>query len=165
MSRSKIEDGCTLLNTLVSETAAGSGLAAAAIKGQGILWLAGWSIMIGFPVGIFQIAKVGLHAVWTDLVDEWPIPRQQDHTALRVGPLFVELISPATPLLDRPTTGGDVVPGREIWEEIALQSRRSLRKSWPILGRPTDSSQLTVPVVRRQCGDGAPSSVDLQQSC
>src|SRR6202007_416549 len=52
-------------------------LASAAMKMPGIPRLAGWFIGVGFPIGIFQIAEVGIHTFWTDLVDEWLTPMSE----------------------------------------------------------------------------------------
>jgi len=52
-------------------------LASAAMRAPGIPRLAGWFILVGFPIGIFQIAEVGVHTFWTDLVDEWLTPMSE----------------------------------------------------------------------------------------
>ena len=49
-------------------------LAGAAMKAQGTARLAGWFIIAGVPIGIFQIAAVGLHAPWTVVVADWITP-------------------------------------------------------------------------------------------
>jgi hypothetical protein len=49
-------------------------LAGAAMKAQGSARIAGWFIIAGFPIGIFQIAELGLHTPWTAVVDDWVTP-------------------------------------------------------------------------------------------
>jgi hypothetical protein len=49
-------------------------LAGAALKVAGPARLAGWLIIAGFPISIFQIAEVGIHAPWTAIVDDWATP-------------------------------------------------------------------------------------------
>jgi hypothetical protein len=49
-------------------------LAGAAMKVAGPARLAGWFIIAGFPISIFQIAEVGLHTPWTAIVDNWVTP-------------------------------------------------------------------------------------------
>jgi hypothetical protein len=61
-------------------------LAGAAMKAQGTARLAGWFILAGFPLSIFQIAEVGLHTPWTAVVDDWvtPISEIMEHLIMAI---------------------------------------------------------------------------------
>jgi hypothetical protein len=61
-------------------------LAGAAMKAGGRARLAAWSIGLGFVTSVFQIAEVGLHTSWTDLVDDWltPVTEILQHLSITV---------------------------------------------------------------------------------
>jgi len=49
-------------------------LAGAALRGRGMARVVGWFLIAGFTISIFQIAEVGLHTSWTNIVDDWITP-------------------------------------------------------------------------------------------
>jgi hypothetical protein len=49
-------------------------LGTAAIKASGMAKIAGWFLLIGLPISIFQVAEVGMHTPWTVIVDAWVNP-------------------------------------------------------------------------------------------
>ena len=49
-------------------------LATAALKASGLAKVAGWFLLIGVPISIFQVAEVGLHTPWTVIIDAWVNP-------------------------------------------------------------------------------------------
>jgi hypothetical protein len=49
-------------------------LATAAIKASGMTKVAGQFLLIGLPLGFFQLAEIGVHTPWTTMVDSWVIP-------------------------------------------------------------------------------------------
>ena len=49
-------------------------LATAALKASGLAKVAGWFLLIGLPISIFQVAEVGLHTPWTVIIDAWVNP-------------------------------------------------------------------------------------------
>ena len=61
-------------------------LAGAALRGQGMARVVGWFLIAGFTINIFQIAEVGLHTSWTDVVDDWITPSGEvaEHSVMAV---------------------------------------------------------------------------------
>ena len=49
-------------------------LATAALKASGLAKVAGWFLLMGLPISIFQVAEVGLHTPWTVIIDAWVNP-------------------------------------------------------------------------------------------
>lgn len=49
-------------------------LATAAIKASGIAKLAGRCLLIGLPISFLQLAEIGVHKPWTEVIDSWVIP-------------------------------------------------------------------------------------------
>jgi hypothetical protein len=48
--------------------------------------LVGWLVLVGLLISIFQIAEVGLHTFWTQIVYDWltPISELLEHLAIAV---------------------------------------------------------------------------------
>jgi hypothetical protein len=61
-------------------------LATAAIKASGLAKVAGWLLLIGLPISIFQVAEVGMHMPWTVIIDSWvnPIDEIVQQTAIGI---------------------------------------------------------------------------------
>jgi hypothetical protein len=61
-------------------------LAGAAMKAGKSARLVGWFVLVGLLVSIFQIAEVGLHTFWTEIVDDWltPLSGILEHLAIAV---------------------------------------------------------------------------------
>jgi hypothetical protein len=61
-------------------------LAGAAVRGQGMARVVGWFLIAGFMISIFQIAEIGLHTFWTDLVDDWvtPVGKMAEHLVIAI---------------------------------------------------------------------------------
>lgn len=61
-------------------------LAGAAMKARKSARLVGWLVLVGLLISIFQIAEVGLHTFWTEIVDDWltPISEILVHLAIAV---------------------------------------------------------------------------------
>jgi hypothetical protein len=60
-------------------------LATAAIKASGMAKIAGWFLLIGLPIGIFQVAEVGMHTPWTVIVDAWVNPMDEIIQQIVIG--------------------------------------------------------------------------------
>lgn len=67
-------------------------LATAAIKASGIARVAGWFLIAGLPIGLFQIAEVGQHSSWTVIVDEWVTPIDEIALHIAIGIVLFAII-------------------------------------------------------------------------
>jgi hypothetical protein len=72
-------------------------LATAAIKASGLAKVAGWFLLIGLPISIFQVAEVGMHTPWTVIVDAWLNPIDEIVQQIVIGiALFTVLAKAAS---------------------------------------------------------------------
>jgi hypothetical protein len=75
-------------------------LATAAIKASGMAKVAGWFLLIGLPISIFQVAEVGMHTPWTVIVDAWVNPVDEIIQQIVIGvTLFAMLRRRTRPVL------------------------------------------------------------------
>jgi hypothetical protein len=75
-------------------------LATAAIKASGMAKVAGWFLLIGLPISIFQVAEVGMHTPWTVIVDAWVNPVDEIIQQIVIGvTLFAMLRHRTRPVL------------------------------------------------------------------
>jgi hypothetical protein len=61
-------------------------LAGAAMKARKSARLVGWFVLLGLLISIFQIAEVGLHSFWTEIVNDWltPVSEILEHLAIAI---------------------------------------------------------------------------------
>ena len=61
-------------------------LAGAALKAGKSARLVGWFILLGLLISVLQLAEVGLHTVWTAIVDDWltPVSEILEHLAIAI---------------------------------------------------------------------------------
>lgn len=68
-------------------------LATAAIKATGMAKVAGWFLLIGLPIGFFQVAEVGVHAPWTAILDRWVTPVDEIFQQIVIGLALCAILS------------------------------------------------------------------------
>ena len=95
-------------------------LATAALKASGMAKVAGWFLLIGLPISIFQVAEVGLHTPWTVIIDAWVNPVDEIIQQIVIGiALFAVLRRHQNPPgqrteINRPPNPRFHTPGRAI---------------------------------------------------
>src|SRR5580700_5469207 len=68
-------------------------LATAALKASGLAKVAGWFLLIGLPISIFQVAEVGLHTPWTVIIDAWVNPVDEIIQQIVIGIALFAVLS------------------------------------------------------------------------
>ena len=77
-------------------------LATAAIKSSGMAKVAGWVLLAGLPISVFQVAEVGMHTPWTVMIDAWVNPTDEIIQQIVIGiALFAVLRHKPVSLLPR----------------------------------------------------------------
>jgi hypothetical protein len=96
-------------------------LATAALEASGMAKVAGWSLLIGLPISIFQVAEVGMHTPWTMIVDAWVNPIDEIIQQIVIGATLFTVLRSRTGLilpgveLSSSSIGRDHNPARRVF--------------------------------------------------